>query len=152
MAEGLAVALEGLQRAIDSFMTMPCIVLGPFVRPRNKIVRPTALRMLVSAISFHHLIRAQHVDKAMLEDLQIRPRPTTKWAVYPDNMPGLDANTNFVSHTWTIELVRKPRPAERCRLLDSTINSIDCNFTSPVSISEWSNRKPVIPANLRSSL
>ena len=84
--------------------------------------------MPVGSISFNKLMWAKLVCKSTGEDKKIWPGPTTHRSIVPNNVPSLDAHSNFISDTRAIEFVGVPSLAEWCGLVDHEVSSIDSNL------------------------
>jgi hypothetical protein len=73
MAKALTQNTPAYQEGIDALVSMPCIVLGMLVSPRDKIAGNSAPGMHVCAISLNHLTRCRLMQKIPFEALEIWP-------------------------------------------------------------------------------
>ena len=67
---------------------------------------------------------AEHLHELCLENFHVWTS-TRIWTIGPDNVSTLDCDTNFVSQSRSMKLVRIPAFTERCGLLDFKIRPIN---------------------------
>jgi hypothetical protein len=119
-------ALPLLECTIDSLMASSGLAFHPFIRRSSVVItRSQVILSRVAAICKHPLSSIQLVNEAVTADSNIRPRPTWIWSINPYNPASLDSNANFVAHSRSIVLFRKPFGIERLWLLDLEISSIN---------------------------
>ena len=69
---------------------------------------------------------------------------TWKRAIYPNNPPCLDADRNFISESWAIELMRSPNWVKWCLFECAKVHPINHDFADTSIIIH----EPTIPINL----
>ena len=68
------------------------------------------------------------------KDFDVRPASTGKLTVNPADVTGLDANTNLISETRTVELLGEPPTAKWLGFQDWAIRAIHGHLASPALV------------------
>jgi hypothetical protein len=98
----------------------------------------------VSTVGFDPLTMLKSVLQFVPEDVNVWIWTAWKWSIQPDNITGRNTDSNLVSYTGTIELVREPFLGKWFRLSHPEISAINGHFTAMIVASF----KTIFPLNL----
>jgi len=135
LVAGLVTGFRGLLRVV--------------VCPRYVVVvcSYSCILAAVTSVGFDHLARQQHMNQITTEDLDIWPPTTRKRPVYPYNITGLNAYSNFVSEARALELVTVPLLAlgPWGWRVYRNVGTVDSDLTSPPFVGS----ETIVPYDLK---
>ena len=91
--------------------------------------------IVVSPISYIALIIIQMMINPCLCDFPLRPFPSWKWPINPNNPPCFYTYSHFIPQSQSLQLVTVPLWVKWNWFLDPKISPVNCNFASLMWIS-----------------
>jgi len=148
MSTQLAQSSPVLEPTICSLMPCSSNLLHALI----KVVQSTGClgmrQPLADSIRKVTLPRLHSILQTFLQsNLLVSKSATRKRTIQPNNVSGLDRNTNFASNSSMVKLVRAPTGFKRKRLLDNKISSIDDDQASR----SIGSKELILPSQLCSS-
>jgi hypothetical protein len=139
--------VELLEPTVHRLMPGSSALLGLLVDLRNVIISSSNRSSFtwVAIVGLDFLAWSERLLQSISKDLEVGPCATGERAMDPNDISGLNTNSNFIPQSSSPELVGVPLLAERLRLVDTEVGAVDRDFARLALITPES----IAPSNLK---
>jgi hypothetical protein len=122
--------IELLEPSVHRFMSSSSALLGLLVDLRNIVIGSSNRFSFTSVaiVGLDFLSMSKRLLQSVSKDLDVGPLAARKWAIDPDNITSLNADSDLIAQSSSPILVGEPLRVERLGLLDPEVCAVNSHF------------------------